>query len=123
MRNFFAWVLGKSLVGETLGEALIGLLECMHEYRPGGTVDNVADLIRYLEQEGYLCLAGQPDHALAILRLAETFRLKDLYLQTLAHCVGMGDVSISGKADFQVGSTSKISETIQRKTDTGMYSI
>ncbi|QPH02436.1 hypothetical protein C2857_006646 [Epichloe festucae Fl1] len=101
MRNFFAWVLGKSLVGETLGEALVGLLECMHEYRPGGTVDNVADLIRYLEEEGYLCLAGQPDHALAILRLAETFRFKDLYLQALAHCVGMGDMTISGKADFQ----------------------
>ncbi|KAG8414589.1 hypothetical protein J3459_014251 [Metarhizium acridum] len=92
MRNFFAWVLRRSLVGETLGEALIGLLNCMHEYRSGGKVDNAADIIGYLDEKGYLCLAGQPAHALAVLQLAETFRLKDLYLQALAHCVGMRDM-------------------------------
>ncbi|KAG6038582.1 hypothetical protein E4U41_004032 [Claviceps citrina] len=99
-RNFFAWVLGRSLVGETLGEALVGLLECMYEYRPGDNVDNVADLVRYLNEEGYLCLAGQPDHALAVLRLAETFRLDTLYLQALSHCVGNGAL-MSGRPDLQ----------------------
>ncbi|KAG6008605.1 hypothetical protein E4U21_004245 [Claviceps maximensis] len=99
-RNFFAWVLGRSLVGETLGEALVGLLESMYEYRSGDTLDNVADLVRYLNEEGYLCLAGQPDHALAVLRLAETFRLKTLYLQALSHCVTMGEL-ICGRPDFQ----------------------
>ncbi|KAG5917686.1 hypothetical protein E4U42_007154 [Claviceps africana] len=99
-RNFFAWVLGRSLVGETLGEALVGLLESMYEYRSGDGLDNVADLVGYLDEEGYLCLADQPDHALAVLRLAETFRLKTLYLQALSHCVAMGDM-ISGRPDFQ----------------------
>ncbi|KAG6036698.1 hypothetical protein E4U40_000358 [Claviceps sp. LM458 group G5] len=99
-RNFFAWVLGRSLVGETLGEALVGLLESMYEYRSGGSVDNVADLVRYLQVEGYLSLARQPDHALAVLRLAETFRLKTLYLEALSHCVAMGDL-MSGRPDMQ----------------------
>ncbi|KAG6317947.1 hypothetical protein E4U44_008311 [Claviceps purpurea] len=99
-RNFFAWVLGRSLVGETLGEALVGLLESMYEYRSGGSVDNVADLVRYLQVEGYLSLARQPDHALAVLRLAETFRLKTLYLEALSHCVAMGDL-VSGRPDLQ----------------------
>ncbi|KAG6116553.1 hypothetical protein E4U13_001796 [Claviceps humidiphila] len=99
-RNFFAWVLGKSLVGETLGEALVGLLESMYEYRSGISVDNVADLVRYLQVEGYLSLARQPDHALAVLRLAETFRLKTLYLEALSHCVAMGDL-VSGRPDLQ----------------------
>ncbi|KID79654.1 uncharacterized protein G6M90_00g017380 [Metarhizium brunneum] len=92
MRNFFAWVLRRPLVGETLGEAMIGLLNCMHEYRSGGKVDNAADIMGYLDEKGYLCLAGQPAHALAVLQLAETFRMKDLYLQALAHCVGMRDM-------------------------------
>ncbi|KAG5941661.1 hypothetical protein E4U53_007381 [Claviceps sorghi] len=99
-RNFFAWVLGRSLVGETLGDALVGLLESMYEYRSGDGLDNVADLVGYLDEEGYLCLADQPDHALAVLRLAETFRLKTLYLQALSHCVAMGEL-ISGRPDFQ----------------------
>ncbi|KAK2598072.1 hypothetical protein QQS21_005783 [Conoideocrella luteorostrata] len=100
MRNFFAWVLRRSLVGETLGDALVGLLECMHEFRSGEAIDNVADLSHFLDEEGYLCLAGQPDHALAILRLAETFHLKDLYLQALTHCVGMSDM-LPRKLEFQ----------------------
>ncbi|KAG5943603.1 hypothetical protein E4U59_000242 [Claviceps monticola] len=99
-RNFFAWVMGRSLVGETLGEALVGLLESMYEYRSGGSADNVADLVRYLQVEGYLSLACQPDHALAVLRLAETFRLKTLYLEALSHCVAMEDL-ISGRPDLQ----------------------
>ncbi|KAG6012677.1 hypothetical protein E4U54_007361 [Claviceps lovelessii] len=72
----------------------------MYEYRSGDNLDNVADLIRYLDEEGYLCLGGQPDHALAVLRLAETFRLKTLYLQALSHCVAMGEL-ISRRPDFQ----------------------
>lgn len=90
-------------MGETLGEALVGLLESMYEYRSGGSVDNVADLVRYLQVEGYLSLARQPDHALAVLRLAETFRLKTLYLEALSHCVAMGDL-VYGRPDLQVGS-------------------
>ncbi|KHN99744.1 uncharacterized protein MAM_02597 [Metarhizium album ARSEF 1941] len=100
LRNFFAWLLGRSLVGETLGEALIGLLSCMHEYRSGGKVDNTADMMAYLDERGYLFLAGQPAHALAVLQLAETFRIRDLYLRALAHCVGMRDM-LPCRLEFQ----------------------
>ncbi|TWU73211.1 hypothetical protein ED733_004627 [Metarhizium rileyi] len=100
VRNFFAWVLRRPLVGEELGEALIGLLNCMHEYRSGVKVDNTADMTAFLDEKGYLCLTGQPDHALAVLQLAEKFCIKDLYLQALAHCVGMRDM-LSSRRGFQ----------------------
>lgn len=73
----------------------------MHEYRSPGKVDNVADLMSYLDEEGYLNLANQPDYALAVLQLAETIRMKDLYLQALAHCVGMKEM-LSSRPDYQV---------------------
>lgn len=100
-RNFFAWILRRSLVGETLGGAIIELLNSMHEYRSPGKVNNTADILEYLDEEGYLCLAGQPDHALAVLHVAETFRWRDLYLQALAHCVGIRE-RLSHGAEFQV---------------------
>lgn len=73
----------------------------MHEYRSPGKVDNVADLMSYLDEEGYLNLANQPDFALAVLQLAETTRMKDLYLQALAHCVGMREM-LPNRPDFHV---------------------
>ncbi|GAO13084.1 hypothetical protein UVI_02024460 [Ustilaginoidea virens] len=100
IRNFIAWIMRKSLVGETLGEALVGLLHCMQEYRTHDHVDNVADLVHYLNREGYLSFAGQAEYALAVLRLAETFCLKDLYFQALAHCVGMKEM-LPSKREFQ----------------------
>jgi hypothetical protein len=73
----------------------------MQEYRAGDKVDNVADLMQYLEEKGYLRLTGQPDHALAALQLAETFHMKDLYLQSLTHCVGMRAM-LPNSPDFEV---------------------
>ncbi|CAG9992700.1 unnamed protein product [Clonostachys byssicola] len=89
-RNFFAWVFQKSMVGEHLGTALVGLLHSMHEFRAEGS-SNVDELISYLDEEGYLGFANQTNHALAILHLAETFEITDLYLKAFAHCAGMSD--------------------------------
>ena len=90
-RNFLAWVFRRSMVGEQLGAALVGLLHSMHEFRSEDE-DNVEDLMDYLDEEGYLDLVGQADYALAMLHLAEFFQLKGLYVQAFAHCVGMSDV-------------------------------
>ncbi len=87
-RNLLAWVLRRSLVGESLGGALVGLLHSMHEFRAAGE-DNVGDLLEYVDEEGYLTLSNQPDYALAMLHLAEAFQLRNLYLGAFAHCVGM----------------------------------
>ena len=89
-RNFLAWVVRRSLVGEHLGTALVALLHSMNEFR-AGVEDNVADLLDYLDEEGYLVLADQPSHALGLLFFAESFQLSELYTRAFAHCVGMSE--------------------------------
>ncbi|KAL7626177.1 hypothetical protein AAE478_002947 [Parahypoxylon ruwenzoriense] len=80
----------RSMVGESLGIALVSLMHSMHEFR-SEDVDNVQDMIDYLDEEGYLNLRNNPTHALAILHLAEVFQLKYLYINSFAHCCGMSD--------------------------------
>jgi hypothetical protein len=63
-------------------------MNSMHEFRLPGE-DNIADLRDYLEEEGYLQMREQANHALAILHLAEFFQLRDLYIGAFAHCTGM----------------------------------
>ncbi|KAK6864784.1 hypothetical protein PG995_001312 [Apiospora arundinis] len=89
-RNFFAFLCRRSLVGEHLGSALITLAETMHLFRTTD-VDNLADLMSYMDEEGYLYLKSQPSHALAILHLAEVLQIRDLYINAFAHCCGMSD--------------------------------
>ncbi|KAI9902435.1 hypothetical protein N3K66_001787 [Trichothecium roseum] len=88
VRNIFAWAFQRSLVGEHLGPALVELLDSMHEYRSEGC-DNDQDMMSYLDEEGYLDIANQPDHALAMLYMAETLKMRDLYIRAFVHCVGM----------------------------------
>lgn len=78
------------MVGENLGGALITLMHSMHEFR-SKHADNVQDLMDYLDEEGYLNLRNHPIHALAVLHLAETFQLRDMYIDAFAHCCGMSD--------------------------------
>jgi hypothetical protein len=89
-RNFFAWVFRRSMVGSHLGEALVGLLHSMHEFRYH-MGDNMDDILDFMDEEGYLDIANQPNHALAVLHFAESFQMKDLYTRAFAHCVGMSD--------------------------------
>ncbi|KAK3940213.1 hypothetical protein QBC46DRAFT_128842 [Diplogelasinospora grovesii] len=89
-RNFFAWVFRKSMVGEHLGVALIGLMNSMEELRcPGGS--NMDDMLSYLDEEGYLDMRNQPTHALSMLHFAEYFQFKEMYIDSFTHCVGMCD--------------------------------
>ena len=90
IRNLFAWVLRRSMVGEHLGLTLINLLSTMEEFRCPGE-NNMDDLLGYLDEEGYLEMRNQPIHALAMLHLAEHLQLKDLYINAFTHCVGMCD--------------------------------
>lgn len=89
-RNFFAWVFRRSMVGEHLGGALIGLLNSMHEFR-SGVEDNLVEMMDYLDEEGYLDLTHQANHALALLNFAEAFEIQDTYVRAFAHSVGMND--------------------------------
>jgi hypothetical protein len=99
-RNLFAWIFRRSLVGEHLGSALVGLLNSMHEFRLP-TEDSVADLFDYVDEEGYLDIVGQPNHALAMLHFAEHFQLRELYIDAFAHCAGMNE-RLFFSSEFQV---------------------
>ncbi|KAK2017638.1 hypothetical protein LZ32DRAFT_522631 [Colletotrichum eremochloae] len=105
-RNFLAWIFRRSVVGEHLGTALIGLLNTMAEFR-GNDEDNVSDLISYMDEEGYLDIKGQPHHAVALLHLAEFFQMTEMYIDAFSHCVGMIE-RLQYSAEFElVGSVTK----------------
>lgn len=78
------------MVGSYLGDALIALMESLHEFRDDDA-DNFQDLLSYLDEEAYVDMSNHPPHALAMLQLAENFQFKDLYIDALAHCVGMSE--------------------------------
>lgn len=102
-RNFFAWVFKRSLVGSSLGAALVGLLDTMNEFRVAGA-DNVQDLLDFADEEGYADMRSAPDHALAILYFAEHFHFEDLYIDAFAHCAGMYEI-LASCSEYQVGFT------------------
>lgn len=89
-RNLFAWMMNKPIVGASFGQAFIDLQERMLLLRPA-TTNNVFDCLAYAENMGYLEFAHSPDYALAFLRFAEQFQLRDLWIDAFCHCVGMKD--------------------------------
>ncbi len=99
-RNFFAWLFDKSLVGNHLGGALVGLLNSMNEFRSPGE-DNIQEIMDYMDEEGYADLRNQPDYALASLFFAEHFHFNDLYINAFAHCAGMNK-NLIFSAGFEV---------------------
>ena len=90
-RNFFAFILGRPVVGTILGQALIDLRERLDVFRPNDT-RNHDEFMAYLEKAGYLEVAHAPDYALALLNVAEHFKLQELWVDAFAHCVGMESV-------------------------------
>lgn len=90
IRNLLAWVFQRPVVGDSLGSALIGLMYSMQQCRDADE-DGIHDLRRYLKSQGYSNLANNPDHALALLRLSETFKMRQEYVRAFAHSVGMSD--------------------------------
>ncbi|OBT76781.1 hypothetical protein VF21_04470 [Pseudogymnoascus sp. 05NY08] len=105
-RNFFAWICGKPLVGESLGQALVGLLNSMSEYR-GLNVDNVEDILDYMEEGGYADFGGSPVHTLATLHFAEHFQFEHLYIDAFAHAVGMHDEIIQSPEYKSISDTTR----------------
>lgn len=105
-RNFFAWIFRRSVVGDQLGTALIGLLNSMDEFRELDA-DNVPDLLEYIDEEGYLDMRNQPNHALAILHVAEVLQIKNLYIDAFAHCVGMSE-RLYKHSEYSVSVTASI---------------
>jgi hypothetical protein len=88
-RNFFAYVLGKPLVGRHMGQAFVDLFERMELFR-SNHVNNHQDFLAYAENQGYRDLVECTDYALASLYYAERYKLRDVWIDAFTHCVGMG---------------------------------
>lgn len=99
-RNFFAFVLGKPLVGFQLSKTLIQLQERMQLYR-SGDINNHQDLVAYLDNQGYMDFIECADYALAMLCYAEHYKLRDMWIDAFAHCVGMNE-SLTLCQEFEV---------------------
>lgn len=89
-RNFFAFVLGKPLVGRQMGQAFVDLYERMKLFRSEQS-NNHQDFLEYSEIQGYRDLVECTDYALASLFYAERYKLRDVWIDAFVHCVGMSD--------------------------------
>ncbi|KAG9189690.1 hypothetical protein G6011_06558 [Alternaria panax] len=89
-RNFFAFLLGKPLVGDHMGRAFVDLQERLHLFRPSHA-NNHQDFLEYAENQGYRDLVECTDYALASLFYAEHYKLRDIWVDAFAHCVGMSE--------------------------------
>ncbi len=87
-RNFFAYLLDKPLVGETMGQAFVDLQERLELLRPEVS-RNQKDFLNYADKMGYRDFFDCTDLALANLFYAEHYKLKDVWIDAFAHCVGM----------------------------------
>jgi hypothetical protein len=89
-RNFFAFLLGKPLVGDHMGQAFVDLQERLQHFRPSHA-NNHQDFLDYAENQGYRDLVECTDYALASLFYAEHYKLRDTWVDAFAHCVGMSE--------------------------------
>ncbi|KAF1841871.1 uncharacterized protein K460DRAFT_409313 [Cucurbitaria berberidis CBS 394.84] len=88
-RNFFAFLLGKPLVGEHMGQAFVDLQERLRLFRPDS--NNHQDFLEYAENQGYRDLLECTDYALASVYYAEHYKLREVWIDAFAHCVGMSE--------------------------------
>lgn len=99
-RNVFAWMCGKPLIGEHLGQSLCNLLERIVVWREL-SANNIEDVLVYTDTCGYSSVGNCPDHALAMLYFAEEFELKSVWIDAFAHCVGMNDILLQS-SEYEV---------------------
>jgi hypothetical protein len=99
-RNFFAFLLGKPLVGYHMGQTFVDLQERIRLFR-SGSIDNQDDFLQYTEDQGYRDFAECTDYALASLFYAETYKLRPAWIDAFAHCVGMNE-SLSLSPEYAV---------------------
>lgn len=99
-RNFFAYILGKPLVGQHMGQTYVSLLERMKLFR-SEDVNNQQDFLQYIEEQGYRDLTECTDYALASLYYAEQYKIRQVWIDAFAHCVGMNE-SLSLSPEYTV---------------------
>lgn len=88
-RNYFAYLLNKSIVGEKFGSALAHLWTRIETWQPNDTSSETFQ--QYCAEQGYLNFAGNLDYAAAALFWSEQAHTRDVWIDAFAHCVGMYD--------------------------------
>ena len=86
-RNFFAYAVGRPVVGERLSVALEGLWQRLRSWAPKAATSS--KLIAYLDAQGYSNFAANPEHALACLKFAEIAKIREVWINAFVHCAGM----------------------------------
>lgn len=86
-----------------MGQTFVNLLERMQLYRDE-SVDSHHDFLEYAENQGYRDLVECTDYALASLYYAEHYRLRPVWVDAFAHCVGMND-SLALSPEYKVSSS------------------
>ena len=72
----------------------------MNVYRDAG-IDNVEEVLAYADRIGYTTIENNPDHALAMLNLAENIKHRLVWIDSFAHCVGMSE-RLSESTQYEV---------------------
>ncbi|KAK4615349.1 hypothetical protein CLAFUW4_10289 [Fulvia fulva] len=104
-RNYFAYLLDRPLVGETLGQALADLAHRIEAWSPASV--GTTAFLEYCQEQGYLDFANSPDYALAGMHFAELARIKHVWIDAFAHCVGMRDQLDNSPEAPRLSKTSK----------------
>jgi hypothetical protein len=101
-RNFFAWLYGLPLAGQSLGKSLVDLRKRLDIYRPEKVQENRLAVVSYAETQKYLDFRECVDHAVASLHLAEVLQLEDLWIDAFAHCVGLSCRGLRQSIEYEV---------------------
>lgn len=104
MRNFFAFLCDRPVVGASLTRTLLDLHRRITRIRPNSP-DNNRDFFVYLNKMGYLDFNFCPDYALASLQIAEQFEVSDLWVDAFTHCVGMSNILVMS-SEYETASPS-----------------
>ncbi|KAI5808637.1 hypothetical protein DFH27DRAFT_233634 [Peziza echinospora] len=135
-RNVFAVLFGASLVGVTLGETLLDLVDRLESYIPpsesrlqhressatldgnnrkrkniavdtAGVKGNVGRVLEYLLNREFDDFRNCPEVAAGILCFAEKFQLSELWREAFCHCVGMLNQMEGGKEYMEISPITK----------------
>lgn len=90
------------MVGDSLGGALIALLERLNLFRRD-QAQNEEDMLAYLVSQDYVDFRDCPDHSLALLNFAEACQNRELWTDAFVHCAGMyDDLTLSGEFEVMI---------------------
>lgn len=103
VRNMFALIFHKSLVGFSVQQALLDLHSFLDRHRSPGEPDATAQLTGYISARGLDDVRGQPDVAVSILAWAERQGIQWArgWRESFIHCAGMNPHALERVPDWR----------------------